>query len=310
MPHPRIGLALGSGAARGWAHIGVLRALSEAGIVPDVVCGTSIGALVGGVHLSGHLDVLEHWARGLTKLGMIRKLDLNMSGGGIIRGRRLLGLMEAYLGDLRIEELPLPFTCVATDLLSGHEVWLNEGRLVDALRASFSLPGLFAPLRHEARWLVDGALVNPLPVSVCHALGAQIVIAVNLHADLIGRARTPGTDLPRIAGFDLQDEMPAAKSPSNGVVASILQQLFGRESAAPSLFGVMVQSLNIMQDRITRSRLAGEPPDVAINPRVGHVGMLEFHRASELIDEGRAATERMLQELRDAIAIYASATSQ
>jgi NTE family protein len=306
MPHPRIGLALGSGSARGWAHIGVLRALADAGIVPDIVCGTSIGALVGGVHLSGHLDVLEHWARGLTKLGVIGKLDLKLSGGGIIRGRRLFGLMESYLGDLTIEQLPLPFTCVATDLLTGHEVWLDEGKLIDALRASLSLPGLFAPVRHDGRWLVDGALVNPLPVSVCHALGAQLVIAVNLHADLIGRARTPGSDLPRIAGFDLSDEMAVSKSPSNGLFAPILQLLFGRESNAPSMFGVMVQSLNIMQDRITRSRLAGEPPDVAINPRIGHVGMLEFHRAAELIDEGRAATERMLPDLRDAIALFAS----
>lgn len=308
MPHPRIGLALGGGAARGWAHIGVLRALADAGVVPDVVCGTSIGALVGSVHLSGHLDVLEQWARGLSKLNILRNLDFNFAGGGLIRGRRLLGLMEAYLGDLKIEQLPVPFSCVATDLLTGHEVWIRDGRVIDAVRASFSLPGLFAPVRLDGRWLVDGALVNPLPVSVCHALGAQLVIAVNLHADLIGRARTPGSDVPRITGFDLADELPAARRPGNGMFASILQQLFGRETNAPSLFGVMVQSLNIMQDRITRSRLAGEPSDVVISPRVGHVGMLEFHRAAELIDEGRAATERVLQELRDAVALYASAT--
>jgi NTE family protein len=308
MPHPRIGLALGGGAARGWAHIGVLRALADAGVVPDIVCGTSIGALVGGVHLSGHLDVLEQWARGLSKLNILRNLDFNFAGGGLIRGRRLLGLMEGYLGDLKIEQLPVPFSCIATDLLTGHEVWIREGRLIDALRASFSLPGLFAPVRLDGRWLVDGALVNPLPVSVCHALGAQLVIAVNLHADLIGRARSPGSDIPRITGFDLTDELPAASRPGNGMFASILQQLFGRDNSAPSLFGVMVQSLNIMQDRITRSRLAGEPSDVVISPRVGHVGMLEFHRAAELIDEGRAATERVLHDLRDAIALYASAT--
>lgn len=308
MPQPRIGLALGGGAARGWAHIGVLRALADAGIVPDVVCGTSIGALVGAVHLSGHLDVLERWARELTKLNLLRNLDINLAGGGMIRGRRLLGLMEAYMGELRIEQLPLPFCCVATDLLTGHEVWLSEGPLIEAVRASFSLPGLFSPVRHDGRWLVDGALVNPLPVSVCHARGAQLVIAVNLHADLIGRARNPGGDLPRITGFDLTDELPAVRTPTNGMFTSMLQQLFGRETNSPSLFGVMVQSLNIMQDRITRSRLAGEPADVVISPRVGHVGMLEFHRAAEMIDEGRAATERVLQDVREAISLYASAT--
>lgn len=306
MGNPRIGLALGSGAARGWAHIGVLHALADAGIAPDIVCGTSIGALVGGVHLSGHLAILEGWARGLTKLGVISQLDFKVGGGGMIGGRRLIRMLEGYLADIRIEALPLPFTCVATDLLTGHEVWLKEGPLIDALRASISLPGIFAPVRHDGRWLVDGALVNPLPVSVCQALGAQLVIAVNLHADLIGRARTPGSNLPRIAGFDLVEELPAARRQGIGGLSSMVLQLFSREAGSPSLFGVMVQSLNIMQDRITRSRLAGEPPDVAINPRVGHIGMLEFHRAAELIDEGRAATERMLPELRDAIALYAS----
>lgn len=315
MPHPRIGLALGSGAARGWAHIGVLHALAAAGITPDIVCGTSMGALVGGVHLSGHLDILEDWARGLTKFGVISQLDFKVAGGGMIGGRRLIRMLERYLSEVRIEALPLPFTCVATDLLTGHEVWLNEGPLIEALRASISLPGIFAPVRHDGRWLVDGALVNPLPVSVCQALGAQLVIAVNLHADLIGRARTPGSNLPRIAGFDLIEELPeasrqgiAGRISGIGGLPAMFLQLFSRESNTPSLFGVMVQSLNIMQDRITRSRLAGEPPDVAINPRVGHIGMLEFHRAAELIDEGRAATERMLPELRDAIAIYASAS--
>jgi NTE family protein len=298
---------LGSGAARGWAHIGVLRALADAGIQPEIVCGTSIGALVGGVYLSGKLDTLEDWARALTKLRMITQLDFKMAGGGMIAGRRLMNILDRNLGETTIESLPLPFTCVATDLLTGHEVWLGDGRLTDALRASFSLPGLFAPVRQDGRWLIDGALVNPLPVSVCRALGAQLVIAVNLHADLIGRARAPESNLPRIAGFDLVEELPSQRRQNNGFT-TMLQQVFGREAGAPSLFGVMVQSLNIMQDRITRSRLAGEPPDVAINPRVGHVGLLEFHRAAELIDEGRGATERLIPELRDAISLYASAT--
>src|SRR3546814_895647 len=162
------------------------------------------------------------------------------------------------MGERRIEELPLPFCCVATDLLTGHEVWLSEGPLIEAVRASFSLPGLFAPVRHEGRWLVDGALVNPLPVSVCHARGAQLVIAVNLHADLIGRARNPGSDVPRITGFDLAEELPATRAPANGMIASMLQQLFGRETNSPSLFGVMVQSLNIMQDRSEKRRVGKE----------------------------------------------------
>jgi NTE family protein len=238
-------------------------------------------------------------------LKMIPYLDFQLGQGGMIGGHRLTRALAEHLGDLAIEALPLPFVALATDLVTGHEVWLQQGRLIDALRASISLPGLFAPVRTGDRWLVDGAMVNPLPVSVCRALGAQLVIAVNLHADLIGRNRWPGTGVPRAAGFDLLAELPADTPARGGLIEGALRQVFGRSPERPSLFGVMVQSLNIMQDRITRSRMAGEPPDVAINPRLGHIGLLEFHRADEAIAEGRKAAERALPELRDAIALLA-----
>ena len=301
---PRIGLALGGGVARGWAHIGVLRALDRAGIRPDIVCGTSIGALVGGIHLAGKLDVLETWARSLTKLKIITYLDFQVAGGGMIGGNRLIGVMREHLGKLAIEDLPVPYTCVATDLVTGHEVWLSRGNLVDALRASISLPGVFSPVELDERWLIDGALVNPLPVSVCRAMGAQLVIAVNLHADLLGRTRAPGQRIPRAAGFDLLNELPMIDQESAHGLGGWLKSVFGREPGAPSLFGVMVQSLNIMQDRITRSRLAGEPPDVSITPKLGHIGLLEFHRAEEVIAEGAAAAERARGELSEAIAVF------
>ena len=300
---PRIGLALGGGVARGWAHIGVLRALDRAGIRPDIVCGTSIGALVGGVHLAGKLDVLEAWARSLTRLKIVTYLDFRVAGGGMIGGNRLMAVMRQHLGNVAIEDLPVPYTCVATDLVTGHEVWLRSGNLVDALRASISLPGVFSPVELNERWLIDGALVNPLPVSVCRAMGAQVVIAVNLHADLIGRTRAPGQRIPRAAGFDLLDELPTVGQQAPHGLNGWLKSIFGREHDAPSLFGVMVQSLNIMQDRITRSRLAGEPPDVSITPKLGHIGLLEFHRAEEVIAEGAAATERARDELAEAIAV-------
>lgn len=305
MPQPCIGLALGSGLARGWAHIGVLRALLAAGIAPDLICGTSIGALVGGIYLCGRLDTLEAWARGLNKLKIIGYLDFQLSGGGMIAGERLLAVLERHLGEATFESLPIPFAAIATDLMTGHEVWLRQGRLTDALRASFSLPGVFAPVNADGRWLVDGAMVNPLPAAACRALGAQVVIAVNLHADVLGRNRYPGSNIPRAAGFDLLQEMPKADQSGLGaVLAGILSHVFGRAPDVPSLFGVMVQSLNIMQDRITRSRLAGEPPDVSVNPRLGHVGLLEFDRAAEAIEEGRAAMERVLPDLRDAIQLF------
>ena len=310
MSRPLIGLALGGGGARGWAHIGVMRTLGRAGIVPDIICGTSVGALVGGVHLAGKLDALEAWARSLHRLRIMSYLDFRVSGG-MIGGQRLRAVMREHLGAVSIEELPAPFTCVATDLVTGHEVWLNRGDLVDMLRASFSLPGLFSPVQVEGRWLVDGALVNPLPVSVCRAMGAHVVIAVNLNADPIGRVRVPGQSIPRAAGFDLLKEMPAA-APSglNHGIGSWLRRIFGREADSPSVFGVMVQSLNILLDRITRSRLAGEPPDVSITPRLGHIGLLEFDRADEVITEGAAAAERAVDELGEAIAIFSYANGR
>ena len=300
MSQPRIGLALGGGGARGWAHIGVLKALTRAGIVPDVISGTSVGALVGGLHLAGRLDVLEGWSRGLTKFKIASYLDFRV-GGGMIGGHRLSAVLREHLGKVTIEALPKPFTCVATDLLTGPEVWLRKGDLVEMLRASFSLPGLFSPVEVDGRWLVDGALVNPLPVSVCRAMGAHVVIAVNLNADPIGRVRMPGQRIPRAAGFDVLQALPQSKA--NVGVGSWLRSVFGREPDAPSLFGTMVQSLNILLDRVTRSRLAGEPPDVSISPRLGHIGLLEFDRAAEVIAEGEAATERTLAELGEVIAL-------
>lgn len=303
MSSPRIGLALGGGGARGWAHIGVLRALEQAGIKADVVCGTSVGALVGALHLAGRLDAMEEWARGLNRLRIARYLDFRV-GGGIISGNRLTAALREQLGDLTIDQLPVPFACVATDLLTGHEVWLRQGNLVEMLRASFSLPGLFSPVEVEGRWLVDGALVNPLPVSVCRAMGAHVVVAVNLNADPVGRIRIPGQRIPRAVGFDLMPGLQQVQSKPNGNgFGAWMRKLFGREPDAPSLFGAMVQSLNILLDRVTRSRLAGEPPDVTISPRLGHIGLLEFDRAAEVIAEGAAAAERQRALLAEVISL-------
>jgi NTE family protein len=299
MTSPRIGLALGGGGARGWAHIGVLRALERAGIKPDVVCGTSVGALVGALALAGRLDALEDWVLGLNRFRLAGYLDFRVRGG-MISGNRLTAALREQLGDLTIEELPVPFACVATDLLTGHEVWLRQGNVVEMLRASFSLPGLFSPVEVDGRWLVDGALVNPLPVSVCRAMGARVVIAVNLNADPIGRIRMPGQRIARAIGFDL---VPGHLQGRGHGLGSWLRRLFGREPDAPSLFGAMVQSLNILLDRVTRSRLAGEPPDVTISPRLGHIGLLEFDRAAEVIAEGSAAAERQRPLLAEIISL-------
>jgi len=303
---PKIGLALGGGVARGFAHIGALRALLDKGIVPDIIAGTSIGAVVGAAYLAGKLDILEEWARSINRLRMMSYLDFRVRSAGLIGGGRLVATLRQHLGDMRIEDLDRPFIAVATDMVSGHEVWLRQGDLVEALRASFSLPGVFAPVALDHRWLIDGALVNPVPVSVCLAMGSQMTIAINLNADIIGIARRPGSSIPTVAGFDLLEENHEVAAQARRI--PITRRLFRREPNHPSLFGVMFSSLNILQDRIARSRLAGDPPDVAVEPRIGHIGLAEFDRASEMIDEGRAAVERRLPHIRDALGVFAKTT--
>jgi NTE family protein len=297
MERPRIALALGSGAGRGWAHIGVLRALQREGLRIDIVCGTSIGALVGGVWLAGHIDTLETWARSLNRMRILRYLDVGLLRGGLIAGRRIERLLVDNLADLPFESLPKPFAAVATELETGHEVWLQSGKLVPALKAAYALPGVFPPVELDGRLLVDGALVNPVPVSVCRALGARLVIAVNLNADLIGRGRRPGKHkptTPEALGRDLMERDPE----SGGKLSHFLGGGDG-----PSVFSVMSSSLNILQDRLGRSRLAGDPPDVTIAPRLGHVALLEFDRAPEVIAEGEAAVERAKPFLHEALKV-------
>lgn len=308
-PHRRkIGLALSSGMARGWAHIGVIRALQRRGFHFDIVAGCSVGALVGGMLLAGRLDALESWALSLNKMKIVGFLDLKLRRtGGLIGGERLVEELKRHLGAVRIEDLPVPYAAVATDLVTGHEVWLQQGGLAEAMRASFALPGVFPPVRHDGRWLLDGALINPLPVSICRALGADMVIAVNLNADIIGKVRKPGAEIPAAAGFDLLHLIESSQEleGKRGLVDSLTRRIFRRDYDGPSVFGVMTAALNIMQDRITRSRLAGDPPDVHIAPRLGNIGLLEFDRAEELIREGENAVERKHHELADALAVLA-----
>jgi NTE family protein len=290
MPRPRIGIALGSGSARGWAHIGVLRALQEAGIEPDVVCGTSIGAFVGAAYASGDLDKLEAWARGLGRRDVLGYFDVTLAGG-LIKGEKLLAFAAQTFLNSAFEDLERPFACVATDLASGREIWLREGAVADAVRASIALPGLFAPQIIDDRHLVDGGLVNPVPVSLCRALGADIVIAVDLGTDVVHqRYRKAEAGASRPPGWRLR-------------VGRWLGRGGGDESGAfrPSLADVLANSIAIMQGRIARSRLAGEPADVLIAPRLGQLGLLDYHRAAEAIAAGRKATEHMLPLLENCL---------
>ncbi len=295
----RIGLALGSGAARGWAHVGVIRALNEAGVRPEVVCGTSSGAVVGGLYAAGHLDTLESWARQLDRRKVLALFDFSLRGG-LIKARRLLDALGEELGDPRIESLPLRFGAVATDLASGREIWLREGSLLGALRASIALPGLVTPAEIDGRWLVDGGLVNAVPISLCRALGADSVIAVDLNTTLLRRRFK---DLAASAARS-QDEAEGEAPP--GSVRAMLQDFLadvrGRmgggdaedRASPPSLFDVIASSINIMQARVTRSRMAGDPPELLVTPHLAQLPLLAFDRAAEAIEEGRRAAQRAL----------------
>jgi NTE family protein len=297
-PHkPVIGLALGGGAARGWSHIGVIRTLQEAGIEPGVVAGTSIGALVGAAFVAGELDRLQPWVESLTWQNVLGLLDPTMSGG-LIKGGKLTDFFGSRFEDTDIEKLSMPFGAVATELATGREVWLREGSVIESVRASIAFPGLFTPIQREGILLVDGGLVNPVPVSLCRALGADIVIAVDLNTDLVGRR------------FRKSDRTPDAETPVTQ--KSRATRILGRLQAGigalrrgtktglpmPSLIDVITSSINIMQVRITHSRLAGEPADVMITPRLAQMGLMDFHRASAAIREGRSAAEIALPQLQ------------
>ena len=288
-----IGLALGAGAARGWSHIGVIERLTEAGINPTMIAGTSIGALIGGCHAAGLLGELKEFALALTRRRLFSFLDISWGGSGLISGDRLSTLLDEHMGELQFDDLELPFICIATELLTGHEIWLRSGSVATAMRGSYALPGIFRPSHRDGKWLIDGAVVNPIPVSACRAMGARLVIAVNLNSDAFG-----GTVIQQ----GLAEQANAAANPSSDKdnKPSRLRQMIG-SSNDPGLTTVLVAAFNISQDRLARSRLAGDPPDINITPRTPEIGLFEFDKAQEAIDAGREAAERALPEIEYAI---------
>jgi len=298
---PTIGLALGSGASRGWSHVGVIKALHREGIEPDVVCGTSVGAMVGGSYVAGNLEKLEEWVLGSTRSDVLRFFDLKFSQSGFVSVERMRRFLHDCVGaeDVLIEGLPKKYVAVSADLDNGREFWFREGGLAHAVRASMAMPGLFPAVRHNDRWMVDGGLVNPVPVSACRALGAEVVIGVNLNSDIVGKR--------------LRKASPAVTEQREGVLSSLKQQarqysssLFppDEDKAEPlSLIGAISSSINIFQDRITRSRLAGDPADVILSPKLGDMGILEFSRAAGAMQEGEECVQTALPEIRRAIGV-------
>ncbi|WP_144393768.1 patatin-like phospholipase family protein [Pleionea sediminis] len=293
----KLGIALGSGAARGICHFGVLKALLNEGIRPDVICGTSVGALVGAAYVTDHLNSLESWFREQSSRKMLSHLDIKLfASGGLADGEQFIHILKTEFGDYKIEDLPIPFAAVACDMNSGKEVWITEGSIWDAVRASGAYPGLLTPVNRDGQWLLDGGIVNPVPVTVCRALGATHVIGVNLNHDLLAPQERKEKEKNGLINLDY---------PIIGKVRDKIIDTFGDKlkfptksrEYRPSIMDVMSCTVNVMQDRITRSRLAGDPADAIFNPRLSHIGFLETDKADEIIQEGERCVLRNIDQL-------------
>ena len=305
MANYKIGLALGSGSARGWAHIGVLKALDAEGIKPDIVCGSSIGALVGAAYVTGTMSSLEKGIRALNWRSILSYMDVQLNAGGFLQGDKLVDFVKSKIGEHEIGNQDVAYGAVATDLKSGQEVWLREGALLEAVRASVALPGLLAPVNYQGRWLLDGGLVNPVPVSLCRAMGADVVIAVNLNGDIVGkhfRDEDPSFNPENEAEEALVDKVANYLGDTFKAKAGALFSLAtGVKGAPPGVLDVMASSINIMQDRITRSRMAGDPPEIILAPRLGHIGLFEFDRGEEVISAGWQEAMKQIIDIKNTI---------
>lgn len=311
---PKIGLALSSGSARGLAHFGVIRALEEAGIKVDFIAGTSVGALIGAVYASGRIDSMESTFQEFDRKRTVSFFDVVFPKSGLIDGAKVSELVRAHINSELIESLPIPFCAVATDLLTGEEVVIRQGDIIEAVRASISVPGIFTPVRSNGRLLVDGGLVNPVPVSAVRNMGAECVIAVDLNHQIvtgknlrpllnIGKANSEGDNTAsmfsqwvsdcRLAMKDIKLKLLAGDDP----VSAQFRKWISPEPL-PSIFEVLLASINIMETSITESRMRIDKPDLIIRPPLGEIRFLEFNRAEEIISIGYESARAQLKMLK------------
>ena len=298
----KVGLVLGSGASRGWSHIGIIKALLSEGIKPDIVTGTSVGAMIGACYLAGNLQKLEDWVLESTRSDVYRFFNVKWTQSGFVDNKRLQSFLHEYVAgeELKIQDLPKPFAAVATNLRNGREVWFQKGEVAHAVSASMALPGLFPAVRDDQDWLVDGGLVNPVPVSVCRALGADVVIAVNLNSDIVGKRSARAAKKPNENEEKKKGVLQKVKDTTRDVTSSIFSDN-EKTDDTPGLFMSVTNSINIVQDRITRSRMAGDPAEVLIAPKLSHIGLLEFQRAAEAIEEGERCVQSRLDEIKQVL---------
>lgn len=295
MAAKKLGLALGSGAARGWAHVGVLRGLEEIGVKPDMIAGCSVGALVGGAYLLDALDAFESWARELKPLSALQRFTLKVDRGGFINTAQAFEAFRDY--DKPIQDLPMRYAAVAADLGTGEEVIITEGSVIDAARASSAIPVVFHAVQRNNRWLVDGALANPAPVSIARALGADVVVAVDLNAvpRVLERFDPPPASPPALT---TKSQLPA-KTLTGAVTklidetqAAVQRQIDfakARAYASPHLFETAYAAADIFQMHLARARAIADPPDVMLKPDMRDAMPTAFDKADEFIEEGRQA---------------------
>jgi NTE family protein len=306
----KIGLALGSGSARGWAHIGVIKALDEAGIRLDYVAGTSAGALVGAVYASGRIESFQDVVLQLDWKRVVSYLDVVFPKTGLIDGNKIADFVRANVGKKNIEDLHIPFCAVSTELATGNEVLIKDGDIIEAVRASISTPGIFIPVKRNNAILVDGGLVNPVPVSVVRKMGADLVIAVNLNHGIVAKRRIRKTHKPYRGGCT-EEEGTAHDATKGSGIRDALHKRFDTldipaikhvrhwmsRDPVPNIFEIIIDSINIMEAQITTARLKTDPPDLLIQPDLGHIRFLEFNRAQEAIVAGYEAAKRCLKNL-------------
>lgn len=295
-----IAVVLGAGGARGLAHIGVLEVLQERGYNIVAIAGTSMGALIGGVFAMGKLSVYADWARALDRTDVFRLLDFGWWMPGLIKGERLIGVLRELIGDMKIEELPIRYTAVATDLDAQREVWLDRGSLFDAIRASIAIPGIFTPQRWNGRELVDGGLLAPIPIAATRVAMADRVVAVDVNARAVVGLVAPGDPEP---DRDAEPATPVVVEAEGGLRARI-SGFFGSwaskaptpppEADSPGMLDMMAGSIDTMQSALSRLQLALDPPDLLIRVPRDTCLFYEFWRAEELIKVGRDAAERAL----------------
>lgn len=295
----KIGLALGSGSARGWAHIGLIQALAKMDIRVDYVAGTSIGALVGAFYAAGRINTLKEFALNLDRKQILCFFDVVLPKSGLIDGKKVADFLRSYVKGINIEDLSLPFRAVSTDISTGREVLIREGDIIEAVRASISVPGIFTPVRKNGVVLVDGGLVNPVPVSVVREMGAEFVIALDLNHDIVGKKgakKNTGFESAQLVSTGEAKQDIAEKNKFLNALNEKLEALdfsslnyikqWMSRDPLPNIFEVLISSINIMETQITVSRMITDPPDLLIQPNLGHIKFLEFNRAEEAIEAG------------------------